>query len=190
MNKTTSQEPVTALNHDEVFDYWRCLISASPVKLDMAHVDAHGDFSGLIDTHVFVYLQQVLLAYPADERLDQIDHNRSRLTLANYMSFAVACRWIERIEYVTHPQWRPEDPFNHFFRNNDPSTGFLELRHTNRRNTVIATEPAVSYKFTPATAFAQTGFAHAFLSQSPNYTPSTADKLIPIFHEYIDFGVT
>jgi hypothetical protein len=131
--------------------------------LDIVHVDAHGDFAGAIDTGVFGYLQEQLLAYPTEERLDQIDLNRKRLTLINYMSFAVACRWIERIEFVTYPMWKPKtDPYPSFFRNGDPSSGLLELRRT-RNGKLIAVEPPVGYRFTAGTAFSQAGLSKAFL---------------------------
>lgn len=175
------------INHDEVFDSWKNL-TLSGEKLDIAHVDAHGDLSGQIDEGALVYLPGKLLSLPVEERLNQIGSNRKFLTLANYMSFAVACRWVERIEFVTHPNWTPEsgDPLDYFFRNKSPATGLLELRHTDINDRLINCEPAIPYYFTQGTSYRGGGFCCAFLSHSPNYTPSTADKLIPVFRDYID----
>jgi hypothetical protein len=98
-------------------------MSGSSTQLEVAHVDAHGDFSGQIDRGVFGYLEQKLLSHPVSDRLAEIEKHRSKLTLANYMSFAVACQWISKVVFVTHPDWRPNiDPFPYFFRNKDPAT--------------------------------------------------------------------
>jgi hypothetical protein len=86
-----------AIHHDEVFDYWRSLMPDSSAKLDIVHVDAHGDFAGAIDTGVFGYLQEQLLAYPTEERLDQIDLNRKRLTLGPVDKPVLAPARLERL---------------------------------------------------------------------------------------------
>jgi hypothetical protein len=146
----------------------------SPVtQLDLVHIDAHGDFSGFIDPGVHVFLMKQLLLYSPEQRPYLIDKNRSRMTLANYMSFAVACRWIRRIEFVTHPNWK-QDVYDVFFRGKNPASGLIEFC-----TPAGQAEPSVPITFTPKTRFSQAGFTHAFLSQSPNYTPITADQLSP-----------
>jgi hypothetical protein len=168
------------IHHDAVFDCWRCLIktASSGTQLDLVHVDAHGDFAGGIDPGVWVFLMEHVLALPPEQRLYLIDRNRERLTLANYMCFAVACRWVAQIEFVMHPEW-VMDISDNLFHDHNPETRLIELN---------SQEPPVRIKFTPCHEFAGGGFSHGFLSQSPNYTPSTADALIPIFEEYIDFN--
>jgi hypothetical protein len=128
------------------------------------------------------FIRKTLLYHQPDHRLYVIDQNPHHVTLANYMSFAVACRWIERIEFVTHPKWKL-DFSESLFKNKRPDTGLIELRANG-----IDAEPAVPITFTPEPNFSQAGFSQAFLCQSPNYTPQTADALIPVFEDYIDFN--
>ena len=94
------------IHHSAVFDYWRCLIVTAPhgTQIDLTHVDAHGDFITWYDKGVS-FIRETLLCHQPEDRLYVIDKNPECVTLANYMSFAVACRWIKRIEFVTHPKW-------------------------------------------------------------------------------------
>jgi hypothetical protein len=186
------QSPIVgrfAIHHHAVFDYWRCLIKTMPPgsQIDLTHVDAHADFISLCDMG-FLFIQKTLLCYRPDQRLLLIDRNWHHVTLANYMSFALACRWINRIEYVTHPRRKQEDIFDVLFhrRGGKLDRGHIELR--SRCDGGVEPEPTVPITYTPATSFSKKGFERAFLCQSPNYTPQTADALIPVFEDYIDFN--
>jgi hypothetical protein len=176
-----------AIHHNAVFDYWRCLMKAalSGAQIDLTHVDAHGDFISLCDKGV-LFIREALLHHRPDQRLYVIDRSRHHVTLANYMSFAVACRWIERIEFVIRPRWKG-DIFDDLFHRHDGrlDPGLIELRsHSNG----LEAEPTVPITYTPTANFSKAGYTRAFLCQSPNYTPSTADAFIPIFEDYIDFN--
>ena len=82
------------------------------------------------------------------------------------------------------------------FRDGDWRTGMLELRHcsgetlerwigsSNALEPVIHIEPAVPFDFTPVPKFRFTGFTHMVVAHSPQYTPPSADKLLPIIREY------
>jgi hypothetical protein len=158
-------------------------------QIDLTHVDAHGDFTaGFRNFSRFdrgiPFIFKTLLYHLPKERPCVIDKNPGHVTLANYMSFAVACRWVERVEFVTHPQWTLDIPDGHF-KDNNSATGLLEFHAKG-----MDPEPLVPITFQPRANFSQTGFAHAFLCQSPNYTPQTADALIPVFEDYIDFNAS
>jgi hypothetical protein len=45
----------------------------------------------------------------------------------NYLAFAVACRWISKITFVTPQKWK-EDFLPIHFQNNDPSSNYLQLK--------------------------------------------------------------
>jgi UPF0489 domain len=187
----TRQSPVSgrfSVHHDAVFDYWHCLIKTMPprTQIDLTHVDAHGDFMAAFRNFSqydkgISFIKKLLLHKDPAQRTYEVDRNRYYVTLANYMSFAVACRWIKRIEFVTHPKW--QNDLGRFFKPQEPPDhGLIEIRSSNSTVT-----EAVPITLTARARFSSGEFTNAFLCQSPNYTPRTADKLIPVFEEYIDF---
>ena len=194
-------------HHDAVYDYWRDLqsVATTPAaSINLVHVDAHADL-GFGDSS-WMNLCTDLLHQPVATRTNPMRGNNG-LNLGSYIPYAVACRWIQSIEFVTHPSWRWNDLPALLFKNYDVHSGFLQLKQF-ARNSVddvskimrffdamekrtlvpVGIEPDVP--FTAAaykTWKASSPFDYAFLAQSPNYTPASADKLIGIFCRYIDF---
>jgi hypothetical protein len=92
-----------------------------------------------------------------------------------------------------------------YFRDNDLQSGFLQLKAFSPRvfnqlssspgsvaltsTQAESTEPDVPFEAVPIEQFEATNlpFQRAFLCQSPAYTPTTSDALIPVFQRYIDF---
>lgn len=123
-----------------------------------------------------------------------------RISPANYLSYALACRWLRTLTYVHHAQSGDElMPF--FFRDFDPACGVMDLRHVpgvrqaHSREELRALphtlEPPIAFQRIPVHAYrAGEPFDYVILCQSPGYTPSEADALIPIFRDYVDFDNT
>jgi hypothetical protein len=91
---------------------------------------------------------------------------------------------------------RPTDLLHLLFRDRDAGTGLVELGRyspetvhqicdgTLRPPEPIHVEPVVPFAYTPADRFRFEGFTHMTVAQSPQYTPASADELLPIFREY------
>jgi hypothetical protein len=194
-------------HHDAVYDYWsdlRSVTATSAAPFNVVHVDAHADL-GFGDGS-WMNLCTDLLHLPLASRSNPLRGNKG-LNLGSYIPYAVACQWISSIEFVTHPGWNWNDLPPLLFKNYDVHSGFLQLKRFARSSVddaskimrffeameqltlvPIGTEPDVPFTATPYKAWkASSPFDYAFLAQSPNYTPASADKLIGIFCRYIDF---
>jgi hypothetical protein len=91
---------------------------------------------------------------------------------------------------------RPVDLMSLLFRNRDARTKLIELRRYSPDTVrdvadlmrampeAIHVEPAVPFKYVPADQFSSDGFTHMLVAQSPQFTPATADQLLPIFRDY------
>jgi hypothetical protein len=134
-------------HHDEAFYTWRRWIeqrSLSP-PFAIAHVDAHADMGE--GDEGCVYLLSELLDLPVERRRDPRRASNA-LNAGNYLMFAVANRWVDRLTYVfpiRHPwlaNWNssPSKDFQQDPRNGVPddlmdmhfqdgSSRALELRH-------------------------------------------------------------
>ncbi|WP_338869484.1 UPF0489 family protein [Myxococcus stipitatus] len=192
-----------AKNHDAAFDYWEELRHQSETlfPLELVHVDAHADL-GLGDAS-WRHIMEDVLRLPVSER-PKAERGPHRLSLASYVAYAVACRWIKSIEYI-HPPGGGDDLQSFLFREFSPSGGWLELKCFAREdvgaalrsgNVVkhlravqpISVEPSVPFRAVRAERWvASTPFDRAFLCQSPDYTPETSDALLGVFADYIDF---
>lgn len=181
-------------NHDAAFDYMKELVSVGDRKIILTHIDAHAD-QGLGDSG-WVYLMEELLHDPKSMRGNPRRASNG-MNLANYIAFAVACGWIEEIEMVVHPKGGG-DFMPYHFRNFDPTTGVIELKgypkgtHTKALDIPdiqpLFVEPPVPFRpITLANYSALAPFDCAFLAHSPNYTPRSADRLIGVFSDYVDF---
>lgn len=185
-------------HHDGAFWFWKQLIGAGSLScpFDVVHVDAHADL-GLGDAG-YLYLMTSVLALPPEER-DMPLSGPKGINAGNYLSFAIACRWISSLTYVVHPASR-NDLMPYHFHGFDPQSGMLELKHCAVQNLlrfgselsyeamgVIATEPLVPFTlvrkadFTPGRKY-----DFVLLSLSPGFTPKESDDLVPIIEAYID----
>jgi hypothetical protein len=205
-------------HHDEAFYTWRRWIEQGSLTAPfaVAHIDAHADM-GMGDAG-YMYLLSELLALPVEQRGNP-RRAYDALNAGNYLMFAVANRWINRLTYVfptRHPwtaNWAsspsknfrqdpcsdgaPGDLMVMHFQNEDWRTGMLELKHcsyetlkrcvgcTGPLGPVIHTEPAVPFDFAAVPNFSFRGFTHMVVAHSPQYTPPSADQLLPILREYV-----
>lgn len=185
-----------APRHDEAFRVWGKLRrERGNPPLHVTHVDAHADLGMGDDAHVEIMGR--LLHLPPEERPKAI----TRLAEGNFLAYAVACRWIASITYVTHPTWNGRDLHFMHFRDFEERTGWLEMKRVDpqllerelaRYNCYVRpfeAEPAVPFNHLPGASYQATAeFDHVFFCQSPEYTPASADRLIPIVREYLQLG--
>jgi hypothetical protein len=187
-----------ATHHDQAFHWWRRLMDAGQLTapFDVVHVDAHAD-QGMGDDS-FLEIMGVLTHLPIKEREARI----TRLEEGNFLAYAAVCGWMRSLTYVTHPTWNGRDlHFMHFLDYEDRS-GMMEFkrvdlkkleRETERYNSYVRPyEPDIRVPFAsiPGSAIRdREAWDFVFLCQSPEYTPPTADALLPVLRSYIREGV-
>jgi hypothetical protein len=190
-------------DHDAAFDHWEALRrqTSRPFTLDVTHVDAHADL-GFGDAS-WKHLMTDILHQPVANRV-KAARGQNRLSLASYLVYAAACRWLSSVEYV-HPDGKPNDLAWLHFQNFDPASGYLELKayptsdvdtcikHGDlkacmQKLTASAIEPLIPFVVRDGRSWvASDPFDRALLCHSPEFTPRAADALIGVFSEYIDF---
>jgi hypothetical protein len=149
VNKVPGQE---FTDHDEAFFVWRRWIREGRIQtpFDVIHVDAHADM-GMGDSG-YMYLLSELLALPPEKR-DEPRRGSDAINPGNYLMFAIANHWINRLTYIF--PWRkpwscnwksgsgeiaepyggdgaPGDLMVMHFRNGDWETKLIELKHCTR----------------------------------------------------------
>ncbi len=185
--------------HDELFWKWKRLIEQGElaVPFEVVHVDAHADLGIGYPSTQFVLHEHLHL--PPDKRTNPPIGDR-HLNEGSFLLFAIACRWITSLTYVYHPDcWNAgmhDVPFG-IMKDDDDESGFIQLRcfPGDRSSRALgfryceplAFEPTVRFERVPGEKLLESApFDFVFLTQSPKYTPPTADAMIPILREYID----
>jgi hypothetical protein len=180
-------------HHGELFACWRSALDAGLLRapFHVTHVDAHADL-GEGDLGHRHLLGDLLFREPA-ERLHPGEH----LQDSNYLAFAVGCRWLSDLDYVTncHPIFDddPRDVPALLMENFDPRAGHLELPAIAREQfdayepfrlpTVTRRDPRVPLRRVPWRDYqASAPFDLVCLARSPEYTPASADALFDEIH--------
>lgn len=182
-------------HHDEAFVWWRDLIIRGLLKppFEVVHIDAHSDL-GYGDDSVS-YIMGQLLHRPVEERMHP-KTGPSGLHAGSYVSFAAACRWFQKVEYVLHP--KAIDDFVPFhFKDNDPYSGALQLKKCapeslrGLTNAIYGPrsfepEPDIPFDMVIGAEFKNhLPFTLGLLCHSPGFTPASSDGLIPVIMEYM-----
>ncbi len=182
--------------HDEAYPIFHELGSGN--RIAVTHVDAHSDlsFGGL----AWSFIIEKLLKDPIGQRNPPC-RGRAKLDQGNYLAYALACGLISELTYVHH-QLRTEDLVRYFFHNQDPATNIIEipwvpigLRHaisdfsSDIWGKARRYDPQIPFTLiSEASYLASSTFDFAVLCRSPAYTPKSADALLSVFEEYIDFS--
>lgn len=186
------------VHHDEAFPILRALSENGAVPLTLTHIDAHSDLGTGFGDLSWQDIGGRLLGLPPKERATAIPQTgMERISPANYLSYALACRWLRALTYVHHAR-SGDDLMPFFFRDFDAACGVMELRYVPRVRDVHSREelralphslePPIPFHKIPVEAYrAAEPFDYVILCQSPGYTPVEADALIPIFKDYIEF---
>jgi len=186
------------VHHDEAFPILEALSANGAIPLTLTHIDAHSDLGTGFGDLSWSDIGGTPLGLPPKDRGKAIRENgMNRISPANYLSYALACRWLQSLTYVHHAL-SGNDLMPFYFRNFDPDCGIMELRHVPRvgearsqeelRALPHTLEPSIVFQKISVHAFRATErFDYVILCQSPGHTPVEADALIPIFSDYVDF---
>ncbi len=168
--------------HDRALDFWRDMMLEGRLSAPfrVTHVDAHSDL-GVGQTE---YVLNALLALPPEKRAD-IDALRreGHISEANYLLFALAFRWTDRLENVRNPRSLPDVPKEilegEAIRLNSFVSRLMENRH--------GREPLVPFINYPDHTLFKAKEPYGFMSVavSPRYAPREADRLLPLFARYM-----
>jgi hypothetical protein len=190
--------------HHELFDLWDELIADARLDspFSLTHVDSHADM-GLGDASCGYIMCDLIHGSFADRKKFRRSGSDGLLE-GNYLSFALACRWIKHIKYVQHPETRNHndgglpDIADAMFKNSDPNCGIIQLRAFPRGSDngidryweihdPISFEPEVPIEFHDRDTFQnEDSFSFLFAAQSPNYTPKSADMLLSVIEKFME----
>lgn len=174
--------------HDGSLRMWGELIGKGRlvVPFEVTHVDAHSDL-GIGVPGPGLVLDGVLPVNMKTRAEYDRYYDREQLDEANYLLFALAFRWIARLENVRAPRSRKDFP-----KELVPRGGENGIRLTSFASRLLeganGREPLIEYEeFTDYGLFAALGaYDFVSLALSPRYAPAEADALIPVIAEYID----
>lgn len=199
-NLGTSKVPGTAVTfHHELFEVWRRLIASGKLEIPfhLTHVDSHADL-GMGDAS-WNYIMCELLHRDVHERAPLESGGWYGLREGNFLTFAIACRWIASLTYVYHPDMPRENLGVHdipdlLFRGNDPACGVLQLKKLPpglnlppKSVSPLGLEPEVPLHLVDVRQFtAANPYSFLFLAHSPGYTPPSADGLIETISGFMD----
>ena len=170
--------------HDKALDFWQARLQEGSLTtpFEVVHVDTHSDLAfGPPGTN---YVLNVVLSR-APEMRNAIGAYREAVELdeANYLLFALAFHWIERLSYVRNPKSHQDIPRqlldgdgNIFLRS------FISrmMEGKNGREPVIPFDVYDDYRM-----FRRHGYDFVTMAQSPRYAPESADRIMEIVRRYI-----
>lgn len=186
------------IHHDEAFGILRKLSRNGAVPLTLVHIDAHSDLGTGFGDLSWRDIGGRLLCLPPEDRVGAVPQSgMERISPANYLAYALACRWLRSLTYVHHAR-SGDDLMPFFFQDFESACGVMEMRYipsisdARSREELRALphtlEPPISFQKVPVEDYRTTEpFEYVILCQSPGYTPVEADALIPVFMDYIDF---
>ena len=174
--------------HDGALAFWRDRMAAGALQkpFSVVHVDAHADLG--IGRPGPGYVLNIVLGIPPEDR-DAFDryYAQKKLDEANYLLFALAFRWIDKLALVRDPFSRPDlPPFcikegegYRPIRLESFVSKFLESRN--------GAEPEIPLTVhnDPDTVRIREPFVCMNLALSPRYAPKTADALVPVIARYM-----
>jgi len=184
-------------NHHEAFFFWDELIKSNviTVPFKVTHVDAHSD-TGLGDSG-YVYIMKELINKPIKERRDSLD--ATKVYMGNYLAFALACGWIDQVDFVLHESWDNDISRSHL-KNFDITERMFQFKNYPRNvdismcyhNILSGKTPPTSvdkeipFNLIPWKSYvSEESYDFIVFCQSPGYTPRAADFMMDIIKEYI-----
>ena len=175
--------------HDEALCFWGNLMRAGELRapFSVTHIDAHSDLAIGNPGPRFI-LENVLSRHPSKRADIDAYYRAVQLDEANYLLFALAFRWIDRLENVRNPKSRPDIPEQIVIR--DEKGEYCGIQLISQVSALMekfnGKEPVIP--FTVYHDYQRFHAAHTYdfvsLAQSPRYAPKEADKLIKIIAEY------
>ena len=177
--------------HDGALFYWQELLRAGRLTapFDVTHIDAHSDL-GIGRPGPGIVLNGAL-CQRLDVRADGRPYaERGQLDEANYLLYALAFRWVRRLENVRNPKSKKDMPPEIVARRGEDGVP-MALRLTPPLPELFeklnGPEPEIEYReYASGDLYrAEAPFDFASLAISPRYAPAEADALVGIFAECI-----
>ena len=184
-------------HHREVFFHWRGMLKSGELRapFEVVHVDAHADMG--LGNNSCLYIAEELLAQPPPKRRVPTGRESWQLGDCNFIAYALATQWIGKLTYVTHPKWRDDIQWLHM-KDFDTQSGFVQMKKfepgftdqltdfMDVKNLPFEADPDIPMDVVPRAEFQlESPPDLVFISQSPNYTPATADKLFAAMKQFV-----
>ncbi|MBQ3552537.1 MAG: UPF0489 family protein [Clostridia bacterium] len=172
--------------HDGALCFWGELIKHGRLKapFSVVHIDAHSDLGIGYPGPGFV-LNSVLGTKPFIRADIERYYRMRELDEANYLLFALAFRWIDRLVNVRNPKSHNDIPKSILVDDGN----FIQLRSFTSKFFVSAygEEPKIQFKTYSDYSMYKDAKAFDFMSLaiSPRYAPIQADDLISVICEYM-----
>lgn len=174
--------------HDGALAFWKERMDAGSLKrpFSVVHVDAHADLG--IGRPGPGFVLNNVLGIPPEERDDYARYYaQKQLDEANYLLFALAFRWIDRLTLVRDPFSRPDlPPFCE-----KTGEGYRPIRLRSFVSALFenryGAEPEIPLTVynDPVSVRFREPFACMNLAISPRYAPKEADSLLPVIARYM-----
>jgi hypothetical protein len=189
-------------HHGELFGKWRDAIAAGRLRapFHVTHADAHADL-GMGDSGYFYLMTSLLYKRPEDRLFpDGGEYSPTHgVGDGNYLAFAIACRWVHDLVYVSSTGDRG-DVLPHLMEGFDQRAAHIRLAAIPvvsdlRENYVTPQnlrpdrfEPRVPFTSVACDAFqADEPFDIVCLARSPGFTPAGCDEIFDeIRRRFID----
>ena len=189
--------------HKDAYYFWRELITGKrlTVPFEVIHVDAHSDLGGGDSAWVFIY--EEVLNMPIEERLNiekfQYRHDLEKLDSGNYLLYAIASHWIKSLTLICHPKWH-EDFYRIIMKDSKDNSGYIQMKRFYKKidfsvNNINDTkqdfelESEIEFKivrdYRKYNEPMMGNFDFLVMSQSPSYTPASADFILEVIKDYI-----
>lgn len=184
-------------HHREVFFHWRRMLRRGELRapFEVVHVDAHADMG--LGNNSCLHIAEDLLADPPEQRRPPTHRESWAVGDCNFIAYALACRWIGRLTYVHHPDWRDDVQWLHM-KDFSTTSGAVQMKRfepgfteglenfLDVKELPFEPEPEIPFAAVPRGDYANADkFDFVFLSQSPNYTPPAADAVFERLRPFI-----
>lgn len=200
-------------NHNESLFFWEELIANEKLTtpFEVVHIDSHADLGLGYPTATF--LQSAFLTLPVETRKKIRNYEYKgvvkEINMGDYLLWGIAYRMFSKIIYCSNPKGDGNDYCLDTLKNfheeliwDKPVSNYIQLTFNkdmelpkydsteNYKKEYLKgaiKEPEVELKIIPTIEDVRFNgdFDYVVLSQSPNYTPGSADFIIDIFKEYI-----
>ena len=170
--------------HDKALDFWAARLEDGSLTapFEVVHVDTHSDLAfGPPGTN---FVLNVVLSRLPDQRADKEAYRKAvELDEANYLLYALAFRWVDRLSYVRNPKSHQDIPRQLLTEQGDIHLRSFISQMMEGRN---GKEPVIPFDvYDDYTKFRQHGYDFVTMAQSPRYAPASADKIMDILKRYI-----
>lgn len=177
--------------HDGSLQFWDEMLREGKLTapFEVVHVDAHSDLGVGKPGPGFV-LRNVLSLHPKKRADLARYYDAVQLDEANYLLFALAFRWVSKLENVRNPRSRRDIPVEFAFVDANGAYECIELSSPVSRlfEGINGREPEVPFTVYDdwKTFRNETPFDFVTVARSPRYAPAAADALFDEIAKYVE----